>query len=286
MLRKLLIKLAIPGLIFISPQALALEVITSIRPIQILTQEIAGKGIEVEVLADKQQNPHHFQLKPSQLRKITHTDLLIWISDNFETGLRRIGAVMNDTSRQLKLMERMPASQLIGHDHDIDGHLWLAPDNIIIMSKIISNKLIELDPENATTFQQNQQNLETQIQQWSADQRESLQAASGNYVLDHPFLSYFEHAFGINHSGALQQVHAHSTGLRHLSELQKTLAENPASCLLVAQLPLSRQARLFSEQYRLDVHHLDILDQEEQHTTILQMLDTIAQTLEQCRHQP
>lgn len=286
MLRKLLFQLAIPGLVLFSPWTLALDIVTSIRPIQILTQQIAGNNSDVEVLIGKQQNPHHFQLKPSQLRKIARTDLLIWVSDDFETGLKRIGAVINDPTKQLRLMEQMPASQLIGRGHDIDGHLWLAPDNIILMSQAISNKLAELDPANAKTFKQNQQHLEKQVQQWSTDHRDSLRAISGNYVLDHPFLNYFERAFGIDHSGALQQVHSHSTGLRHLSELQHTLDKTPASCLLVAQFPLSRQARLFSEQYALKVYQLDILDQEEKHATILQMLDEIAQTLEQCRPHP
>jgi zinc transport system substrate-binding protein len=283
MLRKRLIKLAVPALILASPNAFALEVVTSIRPIQILTQQIAGETTQVAALIGKQQNPHHFQLKPSQLRKIARTDLLIWISDDFETGLKRIGTVMNNSASQLRLIEHMPAKQLIGRGHDIDGHLWLAPDNIIIMSRVISNKLAELDPQNAGQFRQNQQRLETEIQQWSATHRDSLQAISGHYVLDHPFLNYFERAFQIHHSGALQQVHGHSTGLRHLSELQSTLDKNPPSCLLVAQLPLSRQARLFSEQHQLKVHHLDILDQDQEHATILQMLDSIAQTLEQCR---
>lgn len=260
-----------------------LNVVTSIRPIQLITNEImAGVG-QAEVLVSSNQSPHHFQLKPSHLRLTGNADLLIWISDDFETGLKRLHSILPASSHGLELVMQLPQQNLIYDHHTIDGHIWLSPDNIIVISRLIADKLIQLDPAKSSDYLHNTQRLIEKLNHWKKINAQKLLSIKPRYILDHPFLAYFEKSFGLGNTGTLRSSHDRSGSIRQLSELHQALKKNPPKCLLVSQLPLSSQAIQISQQYRLKVLKVDTLGEQSSYSSILNILDNIMTNLESCQ---
>jgi len=257
-------------------------VVTSIRPLHKITNEILGNAGQAKLLIENSQNPHHFQLKPSQLKLLAKTDLLIWVSNDFETGLAKLNNIIKPASQRLELLAQLPEQQRIGHDHDVDGHIWLSPENLISISEMITQHLSRLMPTQTPSLEANRDQLNQRIRQWQSHTIESFKGMEIRYILDHPFLNYFERSFGLSHSGSLRQLHDHSSSIKQLSWLHRLLDNEPTRCLLVSSLPISKQAKQIQQQYELEVHLIDILDYHNQYRSIVDMLEDISVKLQSC----
>ncbi len=283
-------------LLLLPPALLAdndLRVLASIRPLQIISNDIMRGVGQAEVLIDASQSPHHFQLKPSQMRLASRADLLIWISDRFETGLQRLKHSLPAHSARLELLAQLPAARDYDanpspeheneHEHaEADGHIWLSPDTVIDIARLISQQLSRLDPPHAEQYQQNATRLISGLRQWKKRHAARLQQRPPSYITDHQFLSHFEHSLGLPAHDSLRDSHDSHASIRHLSRLQERLKQSPVKCLLVTKLPLSPQARQISEQYRLKVQRIETLGSDNAQQDILDFFERIASALEPC----
>lgn len=83
----------IPALLLLallSVPALAAEKITvvaSIKPLQLVMHELLGEHADVKVLLPTGASPHHYSLKPSDIRKLTQADLVVWVGEDMEQFL-------------------------------------------------------------------------------------------------------------------------------------------------------------------------------------------------------
>jgi ABC-type Zn uptake system ZnuABC Zn-binding protein ZnuA len=247
-----------------------------------LVQEISGERNHIEVLIDPEESPHHFQFKPSHLKRLRGVDLMIWISDDFETGLQRIQTLLPDNTSRLQLVTRLPTSQLIGEGQDIDGHIWLSPPNLASIAELVATALGQLDPQQADSYQNNATRFKSRINEWEQSTRQGLQQAQPRYIVEHQFLGYLEKSLGIQAIGAIHDKHDRGSSIKRLKELYQRLDTQPARCLLVTNLPLTAASRQVSEQYKLDIKLVDTLGRLDRQPDIVVLLQRIADILESC----
>ncbi len=258
------------------------RVLTSIGPLQLIAQEVMGERGEVDVLMPGDASPHHFQLKPSQLRLAQQADLLIWVSSGFETGLGRLAAGLAPDIERLELLPRLPAGQLIGDDHQIDGHLWLSPRLAAAMAHLIARQLARLDAAHAQGYLANAESLQANLDAWLDRTRQHYAATKPLYLVDHDFLAYLQRDLDILAGGTLRDSHDHGGSVRRLHHLQQQLRDNPANCLLVDRLPASRQAQQVAREHLLEIRQVSILDGASQANSILDMYRRIGDSLDLC----
>lgn len=260
-----------------------IRVVTSIRPLQLITDEIMLGVGQSELLIPVNQSPHHFQLKPSQLKIASRTDLLIWVSDEFETGLTRLKNTLPSHGITLELVQSFPQCRLIGKGHDIDGHIWLSPENVTLIIQLITKKLLEIDPLNQQVYLNNSLQLIKKISEWKKQALKKLREVQPKYILDHQFLAYFEKSFGLQNTGSIRNNHDHGGSIKQLSTLHETLNNTPAKCLLIPRTPMSKQAEQLTQQYELTVEHVKLLGEDDQFTSIIDLLDSIVKPLSSCQ---
>ncbi len=270
----------------VSSQILAednnIQVVTSIRPIQLITNEIMLGAGHAEVIIQSTQSPHHFQLKPSQLKIASHTDLLIYISDDFETGLKRLKTALPTRGVSLELISYFSDNHLIRGDHEIDGHVWLSPENVTLMVQLITDKLLEVDPLNQQIYLDNSIKLIDKITQWKRKSQKILRDKNPKYILEHQFLAYFEKSFGLQNIGSFRNNHDQGSSIKQLKELHSRLKKNPANCLLIPGMPISNPAKQISEQYNLQIKLVDLLGRNREINNIIDLLDAIVKPLSSC----
>lgn len=80
------------SLLSIYSQALAadIKILTTIKPLQSIVQNIVGDITEVKLLLDKNDSPHNFTLKPSDAKLIHSADIVFYFSPSFETFIEKI----------------------------------------------------------------------------------------------------------------------------------------------------------------------------------------------------
>jgi zinc transport system substrate-binding protein len=272
--------LLIPGELLASNSP---AVVVSIRPLQIISNQIMAGAGRASLLIDNSQSPHHFQLKPSQMRRASKADLLIWISDDFETGLRRLQSVLPAHTERLQLVRHLSAEQLIDEHQAIDGHLWLSPENVIAIAHLIELKLSLIDPANRTLYQQNTQQLISSLMDWKQRNGSKLQQLKPRYILDHQFFSHFENSFNLHNSGSLRDSHDSHSSIKQLTRLHQTLQQSPVKFLLVTSLPLSPQAQQISQQYQLRVERINTLGKTTENASITDFFNDIVNSLSHCQ---
>ena len=78
----------------------AITVLTSIKPIQMITTELMlGVGTP-EVLVPNNASPHDYALRPSDVKRISHADLVIWYGHDLESFLEKI---INNKGQSLEI---------------------------------------------------------------------------------------------------------------------------------------------------------------------------------------
>jgi zinc/manganese transport system substrate-binding protein len=213
----------LPGALF-SPtpaQAKKLNVITATTDMAALTQEVGGDHITVESIAKGYQDPHFVEAKPSFLLKLRQADLLVTVGLQLEigwlpplitqSGNPRIQIGANgylDASQFAEILDipTGPVTRAMGDVHPLGNpHYWLDPENGRRVAKGIAGKLGELDPSNASYFQEKFQDFDKRLtaaeQKWDAD----MKPFRGRKVVTyHNSLPNFAKHFGLNVIGYVE----------------------------------------------------------------------------------
>lgn len=250
-----------------------LTIVTSIKPLALLTRELAGDNAGISHLLPDSVSPHHMSLKPSDIRIASQADLLIWVGPLEGSVLDKLGQRL-PTGARLRLIPGAGAINRSGatdehnpdtdhhHDHhaadahsdtfdEAELHPWLAPDDIKRLARRISNQLSALDPVNSENYRLR---LATFIERLDELENERQQAISlwreTPFVAMHNAYGHLVAHYGLKQVGLVQKNSHEAPGLRHLMETGMILNKSPGHCLLAD--PFSPQETLNFLQQRFD----------------------------------
>ncbi|WP_261433665.1 metal ABC transporter solute-binding protein, Zn/Mn family [Berryella wangjianweii] len=147
-------------------------------PVKDLTERIVGDKMEVRSIITGSQEPHDFELKTSDMAKLSKADLVVYNGAGMESFIDDLKRVVGDDSRFLDLSQGLTllkGKDVHDHDHDGDGdhdgdhaedghghahggvnpHTWLSIRNAQAELASICDKVSALDPDNASFYRQN-----------------------------------------------------------------------------------------------------------------------------------
>ncbi|MCG9598145.1 zinc ABC transporter substrate-binding protein ZnuA [Vibrio sp. Isolate25] len=225
--------------IFAIGSAYASEILTSIKPIQMITYEITQGVSEPELLLDSNTSPHDYALKPSDVKRIRKADLVIWFGHDLEPFLSK---VLEGRKNVLMVseIEGLALREFDGSHHDHDGHnhgshdphFWLGYEQSIQVAEAISEKLGELDPKNKETYQANYQAFLNNSNEYDKKWRAALEPIKDvGYYVFHDAYGYFEQHYGLNHLGEFTVSPERKPGAKTLIKIKKALAKGDAKCV-------------------------------------------------------
>jgi zinc/manganese transport system substrate-binding protein len=157
-----------------------LQIVATYGYISSIVHEIGGDEVEISTLASSDSDPHFITPKPSFIAKLRNSDLLIKNGAELEDGWllplqKRAGnsKIIIGSSGYLNLAKKVklidiPENGISRRDGDVHAHgnphFHLSPENIELISKVILNKLIELDQNNQEKYLKN---FEVFSKKWS-----------------------------------------------------------------------------------------------------------------------
>ena len=112
------------------------RVAISIAPIHSLASMVLEGIGEADLILSGSQSPHTFSLTPSSARKVLDADLVVYVSDSYETGLGKILENIKSENRlmliemrdQLAILPLRQGGRWEGHDHFESGDSSHATD--------------------------------------------------------------------------------------------------------------------------------------------------------------
>lgn len=227
-----------------------IPIVVTIPVLKDLAEQVGGPHVQVTSLLSGYENEHTYSPKPTDLVAVRKARLLLEIGMGLEVWVSSL--VKNAGSRSLRVITTSQGVALIRDDadahegthQDVHGgnpHIWLDPENVVIMLRHITEALIDVDPRHTAEFRSNQaaylQRL-AQLQQELAIRTQRL--SDRRFIAHHPAWPYLAMRFGLDIVGTIQTQAGTEPSAFHLQFLiEKMRKENIR--VVVSEVQLSRR---------------------------------------------
>jgi zinc transport system substrate-binding protein len=214
-----------------------LRLVASIKPIHSLLVALTEGVAEPELLIKGMASPHGFSLKPSEARLIAEADLLFWVGPSLENFLKKpatsLGgkrAIALQNLQGVKL--RQGEHDAHGHEHEIDGHLWLDIENMRAFLHEAVRLIAERRPTAKERLSANLEGLETKLKDIDQELRKNLAPFKDKpYIVFHDAYGYFEARYGLKSIGVVSVNPERKPSAKKLADLRRRIEKSGAVCV-------------------------------------------------------
>ncbi|GGJ95166.1 zinc ABC transporter substrate-binding protein ZnuA [Pseudomonas matsuisoli] len=258
------------------------RLLTSIKPLQLMAAAVQDGVGEPDVLLPPGASPHHFALRPSDIRRLQEADLFYWVGPDMEGFLVKS---MQDHRGESLAVQDLPGMTLRrfgedghghahthdhdehAHDHDhdhrpgsLDTHLWLHPANARVIAARMAEDLARLDPANAAKYRENAKAFSGRLDALDTRLKARLDVVSRKpFFVFHEAFDYFEAHYGLEHAGVFSVLGEVQPGARHVAEMRARLQQAGPSCVFSEPPIRPRLAETLTEGLPVKMAELDAL---------------------------
>lgn len=178
-------------------------VTVSIEPLRYVVEAVAGDKYQVKTLMPQGASPETYEPTPRQMVALGESQFVFRMGSlGFEqTQLPR----MMNSLPNVSLVDAAQGIPLIESSHHHEGesesgdpHVWLSPQNLIVMANNVANTLSQYDKSNAAYYRQRTQRFEQQMKALDQELSQSLQGLKcRTFLIYHPALGYLAHQYGL-----------------------------------------------------------------------------------------
>jgi zinc/manganese transport system substrate-binding protein len=237
-----------------------------------LVKRLGGDKVTVDSATTARQDPHHIQARPSLIAKLRRADMLICSGAELEVGwlpmLQRKAGNQKVLSGKrgyfeaAMVVERLDIPEVLDRsmgDVHASGnpHVHLDPRRVLTIAMALSERMIELDPQNSDHYRSKQDNFKhtwlAAMERW----QQSAEPLKGlRLVVHHQSWSYLFDWLQIINAGALEPKPGLPATASHLTRLKLELEQHPAAAIVHTHYQSPKAARRFSELSGLEVVEL------------------------------
>jgi len=251
------------------------SVVVSIKPIHSIVTTLMRGIAEPQLLLKSSNSAHTFHLKPSQVQMLADADLVIIISGDFESGLRKAIknidddslfqiislnnlSIHNSRSEILKSKEHDDADE---HEDNIyDLHLWLDINNMKLIAKHINKLLIKIDPVNEDKYNNNFLELMLDLEELKIDLEKEIDPfLASQFAVFSDTTQYFEKSMKLIRPIIITPYHGARLSIIRTLMAKEAMSDLSVSCLLYGQEAKPNQISVLSEGLSLKTFEIDIL---------------------------
>ncbi|MBW2093108.1 MAG: zinc ABC transporter substrate-binding protein, partial [Deltaproteobacteria bacterium] len=196
-----------------------LKIFVSIPPQKYFVKALGGPHVAVSILVGSGQSPHTYEVTPKQMAELGKADIYFSIGVDFErTWLKKIKAVnprLKIVAIDQNLTKLKMTGSHTGHGHgatlsdlkDVkeqeerelrDPHVWLNPNLVKQMARVITETLIEALPAFRGEFQENLKSFKAEMTTLDSEIKHMLKPLKNRrFFVYHPSWGYFAHAYGL-----------------------------------------------------------------------------------------
>ncbi|MCA1010199.1 zinc ABC transporter substrate-binding protein [Halobacillus halophilus] len=215
----------------------ALQINTTVYPLQYFAEQIAGEAAEVETILPPGTDPHTYEPTTKEMVNMAEADAFIYNGAGLEGYAQKISDSLKpedvkvlEAAKGMDLKEHVhnhgieaeqsdhahkdgdhadeevstshegeEQSDHEGHDHgENDPHVWLDPIRSIQLAENIKDMLIELKPEQEEQFNKNFKELEQKLMDLDHQFHKQLEnKPKSEIIVSHAAYGYWEQAYGI-----------------------------------------------------------------------------------------
>lgn len=195
-----------------------INIVVTIPVLKDLAEQVGGPHVRVKSLLSGYENEHTYAPKPTDLVAVRKAQLLFEIGTGLEVWAASL--VKNAGSPSLRVVTTSQGvglirdhSDLHHNEHQENGehasggnpHIWLDPENVVIMLRHITAALIEIDPAHTETYRNNQAAYLQRLDRLRTELSDRVKSLSDRrFVAHHPAWPYMARRFGFEIAATIQ----------------------------------------------------------------------------------
>jgi zinc/manganese transport system substrate-binding protein len=199
-----------------------------------LARQVGGERVQVFDLVGEGGNPHRYEPRPSDLRQMRESALILAAGKGLEGYLDRMkqtlgGVAIVEVGHDIPSMnvgkdEVYTCCPHHAHDGNLDPHWWQGVSNMSRAARIVAKALAEKDAEGASLYQANARAYGKrldELKRWARAELSKVPKDQRKLVTSHNAFGYFAHEFGykVIAVGGLNQEQSNSP-----QELARTIS--------------------------------------------------------------
>lgn len=226
------------------------KIVTTTSDLASIAEAVAGDKADVQSICTGREDPHHLQARPKYIMLARNADLWIRTGLDLEIGWEM---PVIDGSRNRKIRPGQPGhldasqniekldvpdeqmlSRALGDVHaQGNPHYLTDPLNARQVAGDIAERLAQLDPANAETYQSNAKAFQDKIDARMADWNQKLAPLKGQSIVTyHKSWVYFAHRFGMEIAIELEPKPGVPPSPAHLTEVIQTVQQRKIGLIL------------------------------------------------------
>lgn len=208
-----------------------ISVVTTIFPQYDFVRQIAGDKVELKMLLKPGEETHSYEPTPQDIIAIQNSDVFIYVGGENDAWVEEILESMPDSDMvTLKLMDcvdtleeeevegmQSEPGHIHGEEethihegetaysvHEMDEHVWTAPENASAIAGEIRDILVKEDPSNSGIYEKNTAEYQKQLDELDQQFRDVVSSAKRNMVIfgDRFPFRYFADAYDLDYYAA------------------------------------------------------------------------------------
>lgn len=246
------------------------EVVVTIKPLQLIAQEIASDDIRITTLLPLTASPHQYPLKASDYRLLSRADAVVWVGPELESFLAKAVSRREGVSLSLYALEGLswPVIDQDEHDHSHnhtsghagkDPHIWLDPENAVVIANAMAELFSQLSPHQSELIRARANDFTDRMKSLTRDLDSTLQPVSSKgFAVYHEGFAHFVSRFQLHQLGYITLTPEQRSGAKHLAVLEE-LVKQEGVCVFQEPYADIKQVTRLADKYRLGVGTLDAL---------------------------
>lgn len=190
-----------------------INVVCTLFPQYDFVREIAGERADITLLLTPGTDSHSYDPSPVDMVKINECDLFVYTGELMESWAANIISSLSESVSVLSLPNPVKLenhSQIYSdhteedHDHSADPHIWTSPVNAMDIVEKITDRLCEIDAENAPYYKANEEAYLKELSALDGEIRAIVDAAENKTIVmcDRFAMLYFCEEYGLDYIAA------------------------------------------------------------------------------------
>jgi len=240
-----------------------LSVITTLFPLQEFAQAVGKENAAVELLLPPGAEPHTWEPRPSDIVKLHHADILIYISQELEPWMAEVlksvdnpGLSVIEVAHSFSALKTAEEHRHGDPPHETaqhalrDPHIWLnfAYDQTII--DILAAAMSKRDPAAAPYYTKNASEYKQQLQALDQQYRKGLSACRNRQFIvgGHAAFAYLAERYGLQQIPLYGLSPNAEPSPKKMAELIDTAKRHQVKVIYFEQLVSDRLAKVIARE--------------------------------------
>jgi zinc transport system substrate-binding protein len=266
-----------------SEQSATLQVYTTVYPLQFFTEKIGGDFVDVDTVYPPGADEHTFEPSQKDMINLAESDLFIYIGLGLEGFVdKSLNTLKNEKVALLGAGENIHfddehsddtnhdegTHEDDGHNHDsIDPHVWIDPIYAKDLAFAIKEQLINKMPEQKQVFEENYQDLASQLEDLDTKFMELVSNSKHKEIIvAHSAYGYWQERYGIEQISISGLATSDEPSQKELQNIIKYARDNQLKYVLYEQNFQSKLAETVKNELdaqSLTLHNLSVLTEND-----------------------